>query len=123
MVETSSNIAPDSTRPDVYEAWLNNPDAALWLADARNGGAPVGYAVLDSPQLTIAEPGDLEVKRIYVLSRFHGTGVGSRLMTAALDEARHRGAQRALLGVYANNHRALAFYAKYGFEIVGETAV
>jgi ribosomal protein S18 acetylase RimI-like enzyme len=104
----------------VYESWLSSPDAALWLADARNGGAPVGYAVLDNPQLTIAEPGDLEVKRIYVLSRFHGTGVGSRLMTAALDEARRRGATRALLGVYSENRRALAFYAKYGFTRVGD---
>ena len=107
----------------VYDAWLNNPDAALWLADARDGAAPVGYAVLDHPHLPIADldpENDVEIKRIYVLSRLHGTGVGSRLMTAMLDEAKRRGSRRALLGVYAGNHRALAFYAKNGFTRVGE---
>jgi diamine N-acetyltransferase len=105
---------------DVYAAWLNNHAAALWLADASHGGAPVGYAVLDAPQLTIAEPGDIEIKRIYVLSRYHGTGVGPRLMSEALDEAKRREATRALLGVYSGNQRALAFYAKYGFTRVGD---
>lgn len=106
----------------VYEAWLTNADAALWLAEALDGGAPVGYAVLDRAKLAVADlrPDDLEIKRIYVLARFHGTGVGARLMGAALDEAKRRGARRALLGVYAQNQRALAFYAKNGFTRVGE---
>ena len=65
-------------------------------------------------------PDDLEIKRIYVLSRFHGSGLGSRLMDAALDEAKRRGARRALLGVYEQNARALAFYAKQGFTRIGE---
>lgn len=107
----------------IYDAWLTNPHAAVWLASARHGCAPVGYAVLDRPQLAIADldrETDLEIKRIYVLSRFHGTGVGAELMTAALDEAKLRGARRALLGVYSQNHRALAFYAKHGFTRIGD---
>jgi diamine N-acetyltransferase len=108
--------------PAVYEAWLNSSDAAAWLAESVEGGAPVGYAVLDRAKLEGADllPDDLEIKRIYVLARFHGTGVGGHLMSAALDEAKRRGARRALLGVYAQNHRALAFYAKHGFARVGE---
>lgn len=106
----------------VYEAWLTSADAAVWLAESLEGGAPVGYAVLDRAKLVVADlqPDDLEIKRIYVLARFHGTGVGARLMAAALDEAKRRGARRALLGVYAQNPRALAFYAKNGFTRVGE---
>jgi diamine N-acetyltransferase len=104
----------------VYETLLTGVDAAAWLAESLQGGAPVGYAVLNRPTLPGAGRDDVEVKRIYVLARFHGTGVGARLMSEALDEAKHRGARRALLGVYSQNQRALAFYAKHGFSRIGE---
>ena len=106
--------------PSVYDALLTSGEAAVWLAESLEGAAPVGYAVLDRAKLPAAERDDLEIKRIYLLARFHGTGVGAGLMTAALDEAKCRGARRALLGVYAQNHRALAFYAKHGFTRIGE---
>ena len=104
----------------VYDTLLTGADAAIWLAESLQGGAPVGYAVLDRAKLPGAELDDLEIKRIYLLERFHGTGVGARLMSEALNEAKRRGARRALLGVYAKNHRALAFYAKHGFTRIGE---
>ena len=44
------------------------------------------------------------------------------LMSAAVDAARARGAQTLWLGVWERNPRAVAFYAKYGFERVGEHA-
>jgi ribosomal protein S18 acetylase RimI-like enzyme len=106
----------------VYESILTGSDAGVWLAESLEGAAPVGYAVLDRAKLPVTDPqpDDVEIKRIYVLGRFHGTGVGARLMEAALDEATRRGARRALLGVYAHNQRALAFYAKHGFTRIGE---
>lgn len=67
----------------------------------------------------LAQSGDVELKRIYLLSRFHGTGLGAALMAAAVAEARTRGAPRLLLGVYANNARAIAFYRKQGFVPIG----
>lgn len=106
----------------VYQKYLAAPSAALWIAETDEGAAPVGYALLNTPELpeVPTQADDLEVKRIYVLSRFHGGGVGPRLMTVAIDEARVRGAGRALLGVYAGNERALAFYKKHGFERIGQ---
>ncbi|MGJ7901868.1 N-acetyltransferase family protein [Lysobacter sp. 1R34A] len=106
----------------VYADWLGDASAALWLAETEQGAAPVGYAVLTPPKLPLPDLGehDLELKRIYLLSRFHGGGVGRGLMRQAVAEARTRGARRLLLGVYAGNARALAFYARNGFEQVGE---
>lgn len=106
----------------VYEKYLATPTAAVWIAETADGAAPVGYALLNTPELpeVPTQASDLEVKRIYVLSRFHGGGTGPRLMTAAVEEARARGAGRALLGVYAGNERALAFYTKHGFERIGQ---
>src|SRR3546814_11132329 len=57
------------------------------------------------------------LKRIYSLSRFHGTGLGAALMERAVAAA--EGHRRLLLGVYARNDRALAFYPKQGFADIG----
>lgn len=107
---------------EVYSAWLADPACASWLAETDRGDAPVGYAVVAPAKLPLADVSDddLELKRIYLLSRFHGGGVGRELMRHAVAESRARGARRLLLGVYAGNARALAFYARNGFRQVGE---
>lgn len=90
--------------------------AKAWLAEASKG-APVGFALLTEPDLPGAREGDVELKRIYTLSRFHGSGVGAALMQAAVEAT--AGYQRLLLGVYRHNERAIAFYTKQGFEPIG----
>ena len=105
---------------EVYAKYLADPACSVWLAEYTATGAPIGYAVNCPPDLPIPlQPGDLELKRIYVLSRFHGSGTGPRLMQAAIDDARQRGAPRLLLGTYEDNHRAIAFYRKSGFAMAG----
>ena len=106
---------------EVYARALARPEVAAWLAVYARGDAPVGYAMLTPPELpaeTMRE-GDLELKRIYTLSRMHGSGVGQRLMETALAEARGRGAKRVTLGVHAGNARALRFYDRNGFARIG----
>jgi ribosomal protein S18 acetylase RimI-like enzyme len=102
-----------------YRAALTAPEAAAWLAEVQ--GAPVGYALVTPPaELPVPlDPGDLELKRIYLLSRFHDGGVGLHLMKQAIDFAQATGAKRLLLGVYAQNTRAIAFYRRQGFHEVG----
>jgi ribosomal protein S18 acetylase RimI-like enzyme len=66
------------------------------------------------------QPTDIEIKRLYLLHRFQGTGLGRALVLAAIEWARAAGYRRLLLGVYSQNTAALAFYARMGFERVGE---
>ncbi|HVU17458.1 MAG TPA: GNAT family N-acetyltransferase [Candidatus Didemnitutus sp.] len=104
-----------------YAAWLNDPASAAWLAEMESGGAPVGYLVLTKPDLPLADinADDLEVKRVYLLRRCQGSGVGARLMNEARDLARPRGVRRLLLGVYGKNDAAIGFYEKLGYRCVG----
>jgi diamine N-acetyltransferase len=92
--------------------------AKAWLGEAQTGRAPVAFALLTVPDLPCARDGDIELKRIYALSRYHGSGLGTALMEAAIEEA--KGFDRLLLGVYRENPRAIAFYRKHGFELAGE---
>ncbi len=103
-----------------YAKYLADPACSVWLAEYTATGAPVGYAVNCPPDLPIPlQPGDVELKRIYVLSRFHGSGTGPRLIDVAIEDAIARKAPRLLLGTYEDNHRAIAFYRKKGFALAG----
>lgn len=99
-----------------YRTYLAS-GARAWLAEAQPGGAPIGFALVAAPDLAVAEAGDIELKRIYSLSRFHGSGLGAALMKRVVAAA--EGHRRLLLGVYARNERALAFYRKQGFADIG----
>lgn len=102
---------------DCYRQYLDQ-GAQAWLAEIEPGLAPIGYALLATPDLAIAEDGDIELKRIYSLSLYHGTGLGAALLNTAVLQT--SGYRRLLLGVYMHNERAIAFYQKHGFSKVGE---
>jgi len=101
---------------------LENPDPrfACWLAEYTETGSPIGYATTCAPDLPVGlHDGDVELKRIYVFSRFHGSGAGKRLNDAVTKHAIALTAPRLLLGTYQENHRAVAFYKREGFEQIG----
>ncbi|MCJ8159880.1 GNAT family N-acetyltransferase [Sphingomonas sp. LaA6.9] len=104
-----------------YAGYLADPESRCWLAEISETGSPIGYQLLTVPDLPVdIVPGDIELKRIYIFSNYHGGGLARRLMETAIEEARAMGRKRLLLGVYAENPRAIAFYTKMGFEMAGE---
>lgn len=108
--------------PERYAQWLAAPDCACWVAEAQPGDAPVGYVLATPTDLPMEglDARDVEIRRIYLLHRFQGAGRGRALMAAAQEWATQRQCRRLLLGVYSRNEAALAFYARLGFERVGE---
>ncbi|MEJ0059197.1 MAG: GNAT family N-acetyltransferase [Terricaulis sp.] len=104
-----------------HEAWIAEPDARLWLAALSHNATPVGYAGLAAPDIVGVAllPGDIELKRIYVMAPYLNRPIGVLLLQAALAEAAAMGKRRMLLAVYATNARALAFYRKHGFTQIG----
>lgn len=104
----------------VYATWLADPAFQLWIAELQPGGAPVGFMVVAPPDLPMdVADTDLEIKRIYMLSKFQGNGVGRALIDAALAHGKARGASRLLLGVYKKNVPAISFYERSKFAVVG----
>jgi GNAT superfamily N-acetyltransferase len=104
-----------------YAGWLGQPGYDFWGAEVAGLGGLVGYVMLCPPDLpTPTAAGDLEIRRIYLLSKFHGGGVGARLLGAALERARTVGAKRIWLAVYGENASAISFYARHGFTRAGD---
>ena len=105
-----------------YERVLADPACALWLAE-ENGGA-IGYALAGPSGLPHADvaPGDGELKRLYLLASAQGGGIGARLFEQALGWLERDGPRTLWISVWSENHGAQRFYARYGFEHVGEYA-
>lgn len=107
--------------PSAYRQELESGGVA-WLVETDAGKAPVGLCLVGAPELPGSMPdgSDIELKRIYTLSRWHGSGAGSSLMQRAVNHAEQQGYRRLLLGVYAGNDRARTFYGKNGFAQIAE---
>lgn len=100
-------------------AELADPRATFLIAEVE--AIPVAFAKLydgDVPEC-VGDCAAIEIERFYVDQQFHGSGVAQTLMQACLDYAAQSGHRTAFLGVWEHNPRAIAFYRKWKFEIVG----
>jgi diamine N-acetyltransferase len=71
------------------------------------------------PPACVTQPQAIEVHRFYVDRVAHGKGVAQALMVAVKSVAKEFEAQHLWLSAWERNPRAVAFYGKVGFEIVG----
>jgi GNAT superfamily N-acetyltransferase len=63
--------------------------------------------------------GSVELSGIVVLESMTGRGIGSRLLRAAVEEARAKGHSRMIVRTEVFNERAIEFYRGRGFEVKG----
>ena len=84
-------------------------------------GQMAAYAQLrwipPGPGVTGPEP--VEIMRFYVDQPWHGRGIAQQMMDAVLATAREAGARTVWLAVWEQNPRAIAFYQRRGFHVVG----
>ncbi len=110
--------------PERLRAQIADPawDIALAHDDA---GAIAGFIKMGPLDFDLPadQPRDdaTELHQLYVGEAAKGKGVAAALMDWGLDWARQRGAI-LYLSVFTENHRAQAFYRRYGFVDVGRNA-
>ncbi|MGB0373220.1 MAG: GNAT family N-acetyltransferase [Opitutales bacterium] len=87
----------------------------------EDGDSVIGFAQMrwGKPPTCIANRSAGEILRLYVAREWHGRGIAHALMSRCLEEMRERSMDVVWLGVWEENHRARAFYAKYGFQKKG----
>jgi len=76
-------------------------------------------AVVDGAVAGFVMVVDDEAEQVYVAAEHRGTGVAGRLLTAAEEQVRANGHDRAWLAVVAGNARARAFYEREGWRDEG----
>jgi len=100
-------------------AELADPDTTILLATFDD--MLVAYAQLRRGPLPecVAHADAIELQRFYLDRHAHGSGLASTLMDEVRATAAALGAAHIWLGVWENNPRAIAFYAKCGYDDVG----
>lgn len=105
---------------DTIRARLNEPGAAWWVAE-RDGEllafANTGPNTLPHPD---ARPSHAELRRLYVSKAAQGLGLGTRLLTIALEWMEAHTDGPLWIGVWSGNLKAQKLYAAYGFSKAGE---
>ena len=103
-----------SEKIKMWQELINHPDVIIWIAyDANHKSVGfIGY---------FAKNNSYEITTLYVLSEYHGRGIGIKLMKTSL---------QAILGfninanfclwVLEDNAPAIHFYKKFGFVCNGE---
>ena len=99
---------------------LENVNSEFYFAE--NNDEILGYLKLNfkDAQTEKVEENHFEIERIYVLKAFLGQKIGQILFDKAIDIGREKNLEYVWLGVWEENHRALKFYNKNGFEIFGK---
>ena len=99
---------------------LENVNSEFYFAE--NNGEILGYLKLNfkDAQTEKVEENYFEIERIYVLKAFLGQKIGQILFDKAIEIGREKNLEYVWLGVWEENHRAIRFYGKNGFEIFGK---
>ncbi len=82
----------------------------------------VAYAKLNANEKVNSLEGKkiVQIQRIYARKKALGTGIGAQLMQKCIDESLSQGMEVIWLTVWQQNLRAIEFYKKWGFIVIGE---
>ena len=100
----------------------NAPEPQSQAPASSAAQAPIGYVTACPAHLPHPDvaPGDGEIQRLYILQGHQGGGRGTALLTTALEWLERDGPRTLWIGVWSENYGAQRFYARHGFEIVGD---
>lgn len=110
----------NSYRDSIQAAEIHDPDRTTLVCHVADSLIAYGQLRRGNPPPCVVATSPVEIQRLYVDAPWHGQGVARALMDSLLDAAVAFGADVAWLGVWEQNPRAIAFYAKSGFAVVGD---
>ena len=131
-IESFDAIFKHLYAPEDYDIFIGGQSEAAFAAQLGDPAYPfrlafmderlVGFCKLGPPSLPYDPAGRtcIELRQLYLLDEAKGTGIALELTDWAVAEARGRGAAELWLSVFSDNPRARRFYARYGFEEMGE---
>jgi ribosomal protein S18 acetylase RimI-like enzyme len=129
LLESHGHSAP----APVMQSYLNEKFTITALekelADSQNifhiidyNGQPAGYSkiICHQPLEPVSRENITKMERLYLLQEYHSLKLGRQLLQFNIDLSRQKGEAGMWLYVWKENERALRFYTKAGFQIVGD---
>lgn len=103
----------------VITTQLNDPGNLYHLI--YYSGAPAGYSkiIYNTSNANISSPQITKLERIYLLKEYYGLDLGRKLLEYNIGLSKKQDQSGMWLFVWKENHRAINFYNKAGFKIIG----
>jgi len=128
LIESHGNSAPEEDinsyvnenfTPKVFEKELRDEKNIYYLIYYNN--QPVGYSkiILNTPNKNIDVDNVAMLERIYVLKEFYGLRLGYELLKFNMGLSKPNNQHGIWLNVWVENKKAINFYKKVGFKIIG----
>lgn len=99
----------------IDERVLGNPEAEILARGGEILFAQLGAEIVGTVALKMEAEGEFELTKMAVDEGHQGRGYGRRLLEAACELARKRGARRVILYSQRSLQPAVAMYFKHGF--------
>jgi ribosomal protein S18 acetylase RimI-like enzyme len=112
-------LGPEAAAHHHYlEERFQDPDAAIFVAEDESAPAGIAVTVIREAPPFLNPNKFVLLENLAVSARFQRTGVGRKLVDAALLWTRARDMKELDLNVYEFNHTAIHFYEALGFRTV-----
>ena len=98
---------------------LENPVNHYYIIYHENEIAGYSKIILNSKNKSIAANNVTKMERMYLLKEFYGLNLGAKLFQYNIEFAKKNNQKGIWVFVWVENKRAIAFYKKMGFIIVG----
>ena len=112
---------------DAFRMYLTGPTWQVRVAERHDGHAIVAYTLVDLAPTTsdtvlaaTSGQGAAYLSKMYASQEVRGTGVAQALCRYTCAVLADQGQRFVWLGTHKGNGRANAFYARLGFEVIGE---
>jgi ribosomal protein S18 acetylase RimI-like enzyme len=130
LIESHGHSAPPEVMQQDVDKSFSEECCKAELMDKGNifhavfyNNKPAGYSkiVFKSPHPAVPLNPVTKMERLYLLKEFYELRLGQQLMQNAVELSTAQAELGMWLNVWKGNERAIVFYQKQGFEIVGES--
>lgn len=117
---TINRYVDEKYNMEVLQAELTDPANIYHII--YHGQEPAGFSkiIFDAAHPNIPEKNVTKLERIYLLKAFLGLHLGFQLFKFNLELSQQNNQTGMWLFVWKENHRAMQFYEKMGFQVVGD---
>lgn len=128
FLESHGHSAPEKDISNYIARTYTQEIVRADLADPKNiyhliylDEEPAGYSkiIFNTPHPDIPVQNITKLDRIYLLKKHHGSGAAAALLQFNIQLAKQNDQQGLWLYTWKENHRAIHFYTKRGFTIIG----
>lgn len=118
-LEDINAYVAEKYNPDILLRELSDPGNIYHIIYANDQAAGYAKIILNCPYPESKLKNITKLERIYLLKEFYGLNLGSELFDFNIGLIRTQGQAGVWLFVWKENQRAINFYLKHGFTIIG----